>query len=196
MAASRRRFPGAWPAAGPPPASGGWQIACCNRQRRLPVRQADLRHLFAAALTELEVAEADLSIAIVNDTEIAQLHDRWLGIPGPTDVISFDLSTAAEPGQRESSGLRLAGEIIASGETAVREAARYHWRPEHELAYYLIHGLLHLCGFDDLEPGPRRSMRRRERQLMQAIGLPAPPRRASASRRGRSPTAVPHTLRH
>jgi len=196
VAAVRRRSHRTWPAVVRPPASVGWQIACCNRQRRLPVRQADLRGLFTAALAELGAAEADLSIVIVNDAEIAQLHEGWLGIPGPTDVISFDLSAADGPRRLRPAGLRVAGEIIASGETAVREAARYHWRPEHELAYYLLHGLLHLCGCDDLEPGPRRSMRRRERQLMQAIGLPTPPRRAGGGQRGRSSTAVPHKLRH
>jgi len=197
VAAVRRRSTGSRPATARPPAEERWQIACCNRQRRLPVRQADIRRLFTAALTTLGAAEADLSVVIVSDAEIAQLHDRWLGVSGPTDVISFDLRTAAGPAPPEpASGLRLAGEIIASGETAVREAARYHWRPEHELAYYLLHGLLHLCGFDDLAPGPRRVMRRRERQLMQAIGLPAPPRRAGSGGRRYSSAAMPPTLRH
>lgn len=172
-----------------PPASARWRIACCNHQRRLPVRQAEIRRLLRAALADLGVAEADLSVAIVNDAEIARLHDRWLGVPGPTDVISFDLAAAPGPDSpRVSDGLRISGEIIASGETAAREAARYDWRPDHELAYYLLHGLLHLCGFDDLEPRQRRSMRRRERRLLQAVGLPAPPRRA---RRNPLPTPTP-----
>ena len=179
---------------GRPAAAACWQIACCNRQRRLPVRQADLRRLLTAALTELGAEAADLSVAIVNDAEMAELHERWLGVPGPTDVLSFDLASPPEPtvagGHHR---LRITGEIIASGETAVREADRYHWRPDDELAYYLIHGLLHLCGFDDRDPRSRQAMRRRERRLMTAIGLPPPPRRI----RPESPqhrAAVPSTL--
>lgn len=196
MAAEGRRSVGPWPTAVQSPAAPGWQIACSNRQRRLAVRQSDIRGLFTAALIELKAAEVDLSIAIVNDTEIAQLHARWLDIPGPTDVLSFDLSGTPGPKSPQSAGLRVVGEVIASGETAVREAARYHWRPEHELAYYLLHGLLHLCGFDDLQPGPRRAMRRRERQLMQAIGLPSPPRRTSGVSRSPSSAPTPPRMRH
>lgn len=196
MAAERRRSLGPWPAAVQSPASPGWQLACSNRQRQLTVRQSDIRGLFTAALAELKATEADLSIAIVNDTEIAQLHARWLDIPGPTDVLSFDLSGTPRPPRPQSAGLRVVGEIIASGETAVREAMRYHWRAEHELAYYLLHGLLHLCGYDDLEPGPRRAMRRRERQLMQAIGLPTPPRRTGSGSRSPSSAPMPPRMRH
>ena len=196
MAAERRRSVGHWPAAVQSPASLGWQLACSNRQRRLTVRQSDIRGLFTAALAELKAAEVDLSIAIVNDTEIAQLHARWLDIPGPTDVLSFDLSGTPRLKSPQSAGLRVVGEIIASGETAVREATRYHWRAEHELAYYLLHGLLHLCGFDDRDPGPRQAMRRRERQLMQAIGLPAPPRRTGSGSRGPSGAPLPPRMRH
>ena len=196
MAAERRRSLGPWPAAVQSPASPGWQIACSNRQRQLTVRQSDIRGLFTAALAELKATEADLSIAIVNDTEIAQLHARWLDIPGPTDVLSFDLSGTPRPPRPQSAGLRVVGEIIASGETAVREAMRYHWRAEHELAYYLLHGLLHLCGFDDIQPGPRRAMRRRERQLMQAIGLPTPPRRTGEGSHRFSSVPVPPRMRH
>jgi len=196
VAAEGRRSVGPWPTAVQSPAAPGWQIACSNRQRRLAVRQSDIRGLFTAALIELKAAEVDLSIAIVNDTEIAQLHARWLDIPGPTDVLSFDLSGTPGPKSPQSAGLRVVGEVIASGETAVREAARYHWRPEHELAYYLLHGLLHLCGFDDLQPGPRRAMRCRERQLMQAIGLPSPPRRTSGVSRSPSSAPTPPRMRH
>ncbi len=171
-----------------------YDIACCNRQRHLPVRQAEIRRLLQAALRQLGVPAADLSVAIVADAEIAAVHNRWLGVPEPTDVISFDLSGG--PGDAGLGGrpggdprqLRLVGEIIASAETAARQAARYGWQADHELAYYLVHGLLHLCGFDDLAPGPRRSMRRRERQLMLALGLPAPPRRSG---RRAAPPATP-----
>jgi len=64
-----------------------------------------------------------------------------------------------------------------SAETARRLARELGWQARHELAYYVVHGLLHLAGEDDGTPGERRRMRRRERAVMAAIGLPAPPRR-------------------
>jgi probable rRNA maturation factor len=54
------------------------------------------------------------------------------------------------------------------------------WTPRQELAYYVIHGVLHLTGYDDREPVDRRAMRARERAVMKACGLPAPPRTRSA----------------
>lgn len=176
------------------PPAGRIQLACANRQRVLPVRVADLKRLVTAAIRELRVPAAELSLTIVDDAEIADLHDRWLGIPGPTDVITFDLGPAASLAPlTETAGIpaTLNGEIIASAETARREADRYHWQPEHELAYYFVHGLLHLCGFDDHLPSQRRTMRRRERQVMEAIGLPVPPRRLPAVPRRRRATSSP-----
>jgi probable rRNA maturation factor len=89
------------------------------------------------------MTDSDISLAIVNDKAIAELHETWLGISGPTDVLSFDLSSH-EHTQLSQHGKRhgIHGEIIASAETASREARVYGWSPEHELIYYLIHGLL------------------------------------------------------
>jgi probable rRNA maturation factor len=60
----------------------------------------------------------------------------------------------------------------------------FGWTPRQEVAYYVIHGLLHLTGYDDLTVADRRAMRARERAVMRAIGMPAPPR--TRSRRSRS----------
>ncbi|MBT3210758.1 MAG: rRNA maturation RNase YbeY [Planctomycetaceae bacterium] len=153
-------------------------VVICNRQRATAVCSKTLKHRFISAINSLKISEADISLAIVNDKEIAELHEAWLGIPGPTDVLSFDLSGP----QRSQHTLHkncdsIRGEIIASAETASREALVYHWSPDHELTYYLLHGLLHLKGYNDHTPSERISMRRKERALMRAIGLPSPPRR-------------------
>jgi probable rRNA maturation factor len=107
-------------------------------------------------------------VLVLDDRGIARLHEQWLGIAGPTDVITFDLSDAARPGV-------LHGDIAVSAETARRTARELGWQPRHELAYYVVHGVLHLSGYDDHDPADRRAMRARERVLMQAAGLPAPP---------------------
>ena len=106
-------------------------------------------------------------LLLVDDAAIAALHGRWLGDGSPTDVITFDLGA----------GAGLCGDIACSTETAVREAARFGWPARYELAYYAIHGLLHLAGYDDRDVAPRRAMRKREREVFAALGLPAPPRR-------------------
>jgi len=162
----------------PQATSGSNKVVLCNRQRTTAVCSKTLKRFCLVAIDALGMTDSDISLAIVNDKAIAELHETWLGISGPTDVLSFDLSShehtkLSQHGKRHG----IHGEIIASAETASREARVYGWSPENELTYYLIHGLLHLVGYDDQTPSERISMRRKERAIMKAIGLPSPPRR-------------------
>lgn len=144
-------------------------VQISNRQRSLAIDRRWLGSVVRKALAAIDAHHAQIGIAVVDDAGIAALHDRWMGLPDPTDVITFDLSSP-------ESGV-LEGDIAVSAETARRVARRLGWLPRHELAYYVVHGLLHLAGEDDLEAGARRRMRIRERKVMASIGLPPPPRR-------------------
>jgi len=144
-----------------------------DRQKLLRVSAPGLERLVRKALAAEGVEQAEIGILLVDDRRIAAVHRRWLGVPGPTDVITFDLATgAAGPPQAAV----LAGDIVVSTETARRMARAVGWTPRHELAYYIVHGLLHLTGYDDHTTAGRRSMRARERAVMKACGLPPPPR--------------------
>lgn len=72
------------------------------------------------------------------------------------------------------SGKTIDGEIIVSSEYAARLAPEFGWRPLDELTLYIIHGLLHLCGYDDLTDEELPIMRRREREVLSIIGLEQP----------------------
>lgn len=139
-----------------------------NRQKAVRVDAAWLGRIARKAIAALEIEAAEITVAVVSDAGIAELHDRWMGLADPTDVLTFDLS--------ECDG-DCAGDIVVSADTAQRVARELGWLPKQELAYYVIHGLLHLAGFDDGTPDERRRMRRKERDVMVAIGLPAPLRR-------------------
>lgn len=152
----------------------GMSIDVIDRQRVLRVGGRWLTTVISRALERQGVESAEICVLVLDDRGIARLHEQWLGIAGPTDVITFDLSDAARPGV-------LLGDIAVSAETARRTARELGWQPRHELAYYVVHGVLHLSGFDDHDPADRRAMRARERVLMRAAGLPAPP--SSRSRR-------------
>ena len=144
-------------------------VEVVNRQKVMPVDARWLERVVRRAVVAIGAESAEITVLVVDDRRIAALHDRWMGIPEPTDVLTFDLSGG------ESRGL--AGDIVVSAETARRLARELGWQPRHELAYYVVHGLLHLAGEDDGTPGERRRMRRRERAVMAASGLPVPPRR-------------------
>lgn len=144
-------------------------VAVVNRQKTMAIDAAWLERVVRRAVAAIGAEAAEVTVLVADDRRIAALHDRWMGIPGPTDVLTFDLAAAGADG--------LTGDIVVSAETARRVARELGWQPRHELAYYVVHGLLHLAGEDDGTPGERRRMRRRERAVLAAVGLPAPPRR-------------------
>ena len=148
-----------------------------DRQSLLRVSVRGLERLVRSALIAEGVEQAEIGVILVDDRRIAAVHRRWLGLAGPTDVITFDLSagTAGPPG----AGV-LAGDIVVSTETARRMARAVGWTPRQELAYYIVHGVLHLTGYDDHTAADRRQMRARERAVMKACGLPVPPRTRAA----------------
>ena len=150
-----------------------------DKQRRVRVGKTWLSRLVRRALLAEGIDEAEVAVLLADDRRIASLHGEWLDDATPTDVITFDLSDP--PGLPGGDGV-LRGDIVVSTETAVRMAAEVGWTARFETAYYVLHGILHLAGYDDLSPGPRRAMRRRERTLLESLGLPAPPRPRASGR--------------
>ena len=102
-----------------------------NRQRAHPVNVARLRQLAGSAAADFQ----SLSIVLVGDAEMARLNRRYHDTPGTTDVLSFDYGAGH-------------GELIISVARAVAQARRYRTTPSRELALYVVHGILHLQGYD------------------------------------------------
>jgi len=150
-------------------------VSVVNRQRQVRVAASWIARVVRGTLAAERVALAEIGVRLVDDRRIARLHAEWFDDPTATDVITFPLSGAADP--------VLAGDLVVSAETARRRAREFGWPPRHELAYYVVHGLLHLTGHDDTQPAARRTMRARERSVMRAVGLPPPPRRPAPGRR-------------
>lgn len=154
----------------------GIEVHVEDRQSAVRISSTRLVRMVRKVLAEEGVLAAEIGVRIVGDRAMAALNRRWLAHEGPTDVITFPLSAPGEP--------MLLGDIAVSGETARRVAREIGWPARHELAYYVVHGLLHLAGYDDRVPADRRAMRARERRVMLAAGLPTPPR-ANQPRRAR-----------
>jgi probable rRNA maturation factor len=162
-----------------------YRIEVANPQRdvRLDVRQ--LRRVAEQTLRAEQVQSAEISIALVDDAEIWRVNKQFLNHDYPTDVVSF-LSEVSDPPTRAASnprrqprgaGKTLSGEIVIGAAYAAREAADYGWATQDEVILYLVHGLLHLCGYDDLSPPEKRIMRRREDAILNLCALDRPPRR-------------------
>ena len=105
-----------------------------------------------------------LSVALVGDATMSRLHEQFLNIAGPTDVLTFEI-------EHDAKGRVTNGEIVVCVPEARRQAKRHGHRVEHELLLYCLHGLLHLTGHDDLDDAGHRRMHRAEDRILTAIGV-------------------------
>lgn len=119
--------------------------------------RALLRRVVRAALEHGGVPGMPVSLLLTGDDEIARIHGEHLGTAEPTDVISFAIDGTAE--------------VVVSVETATRCARAHGHARTAEIALYVVHGLLHLCGYDDRTPRARERMRRAERAVLDVLGL-------------------------
>lgn len=138
-----------------------FEIDLRNDQAFLVVDPSAVRHAVAVALHAEQIPSAVISITIVDNPTIHRLNREYLQHDYPTDVISFALETNPT----------IEGEIIASGEMACQMAIECGWDASNELLLYVVHGLLHLCGYDDLTPEDQAVMRQREREILGLLGI-------------------------
>jgi probable rRNA maturation factor len=135
-------------------------ISARNVQRRDPVASREARKVAGLLMDELlEIEAYDLSILFVNETRMAQLNKTHLQHEGPTDIITVDYCTPA----------LLHGELVICPAVASKHAQKHRASLGRELARYIIHGVLHLRGFDDQTPAARRKMKREENRLLQKL---------------------------
>lgn len=133
-----------------------------NYQIEAPDDQARFHSAARWVAEQYNIDSFEVSIAVVDDLTIHELNREHLEHDWPTDVISFIFES-------NEATRRVEGEIVASWDTAKRLAADAHWRPEDELLLYVVHGLLHLAGLDDIEPEDEKEMRSAERDCMVAL---------------------------
>jgi probable rRNA maturation factor len=105
-----------------------------------------------------------VSVAVIGATRMKQLHAQFMDIPTPTDVLTFEL-------EHDAHGKVVSGEIVVCVDVARTIARRSDRKVEHELTLYVLHGLLHLCGMDDLEPKNFMQMHETEDRILTQIGI-------------------------
>lgn len=138
-------------------------VEVSNTQLYLAIDPDRVARLVRDVLEGEAITDACLSIAVVDDATIRALNRRFLDHDWPTDVITFPLSGPDEP--------TLSGELIVSAEMAAVTARESAAAPWDELSLYLVHGLLHLCGYDDRLDDDRDAMRQREGEILARLGL-------------------------
>lgn len=142
------------------------KISIKNLQTKLPVSPAALLKIKKAMLRVLSQEgvkkPGEIAVCILNDEEIKELNLNYLGKNIPTDVIAFDLS-----GKNKT----VLADIAVSADTAIRNAGIFKTSPLYELYLYIIHGLLHILGYDDARKKEKLIMRKKEEFLLNTLNL-------------------------
>ena len=151
-------------------------ILILNRQRTRKINLRQLKQVTRALLAELELEKAEIGVNLAGSQEMIRLNETFLRHAGSTDVLAFDYSETGRAGSpRTATGAHgvtrpaICGEIFICVDEAVRQARRFGTGWQSETARYLVHGLLHLLGFDDAKAGDRRRMKREEDRLLRRL---------------------------
>lgn len=141
-------------------------IPVTNRQRLVAVTARQVREVVRAVSAHEGAGEPRVGVALVDDATIRVLNREHLQHDEATDVLAY-----AYDGDDDPSPDALAGEVVVSAETALREAGERGLDPRHELLLYVAHGVLHLLGWEDDTPARRRRMNARAQAILSAAGL-------------------------
>ena len=118
-----------------------------------------LVQLATFALDSLRIhPQAELSILLVDADTMSAYHEKFMGEPGPTDVLSFPMDELRAPDDDEEPPVGLLGDIVLCPEVTAAQASENGRTAEAEADYLLIHGLLHLLGHDHAEPAEKKVM--------------------------------------
>jgi len=140
-------------------------IEIVNRQRKFPIPAARWETFATQALKALPVMNASATVVFVSDRAMAELNHRWRGKRGTTDVLSFP---SAQDKFEKAEGLSL-GDVVISVEQASRQARENKLSLNNEISQLILHGLLHLCGYD--HSTDKGKMNRLELRLRKRLGI-------------------------
>jgi len=154
-------------------------IAIANRQRARKINKRLLKQAMGGLLAELKIIEAEMGINLVGAKEMAALNWKFLRHKGTTDVITFDYGVGRasrlshfkpmKNGNSRDACPTFSGELFISVDDAILQAKQFQTSWQSEVVRYIVHGVLHLVGHDDLKPQLRRNMKREENRLVRLL---------------------------
>ena len=140
-------------------------VEVVNRQRKAAVDNEKWREFAERALKVVPAGDVGVTVAFVSDRRMRELNRMWRRKVGTTDVLSFP---SAQDEFEKAEGLSL-GDVVISVEQAARQARAHKLKLDEEIAQLILHGLLHLCGYDhETDDG---EMNRMELRLRRKLGI-------------------------
>ena len=140
------------------------QIETINQQSMISIDLQSVKKIVRFLLIALKVQCDEVAIHFVDKETICHLHDKFFDDPTPTDCITFPIDD-----KTDSSFYRMLGEVFVCPEVAIEYAEQHKIDPKDEICLYVIHGLLHLLGYDDIEEDDRQIMRKKEEWCMNQL---------------------------
>jgi probable rRNA maturation factor len=150
-----------------PETLGSIDIQIINSQRTKKINTRLLKQITLELFKELKVAQAELGVRLVGAKEMARINWQFLQHEGSTDVITFDHIESKSKVRSPKSEVH--GELFICVDDAILQARQFGTEWQSEVVRYVIHGILHLLGHDDLKPAPRREMKRAENRLVRLL---------------------------
>jgi probable rRNA maturation factor len=141
-------------------------LVIANRQRRRKINSRLLREIVGGLLAKLQITDAELGINLVAAREMALVNETFLNHTGSTDVITFD---HRETVRKSRVATTIHGELFVCVDDAIAQAKEFKTNWQSEVVRYIVHGVLHLLGYDDLKPQLRRTMKREENRLVRLL---------------------------
>ena len=146
-----------------------------NNESGYEIDEAGLQRLAAFAMGAMHVhPDTDVAILLVDEATIEQLHVQWMDEPGPTDVLSFPMDELRPGSADQPTPAGLLGDIVLAAETVARGAAEKHISIAHHTAHLIVHGTLHLLGYDHEDEGQAEHMELLERSALAGLGVADP----------------------
>jgi probable rRNA maturation factor len=137
---------------------------------RIPDIEACVRRAAEAAMRDSEAPPSEISVVLSDDEHIRELNKHHRNMDKPTNVLSFPPARMKPP----AGAPRFLGDIVLAYETVEREAREEEKPLENHITHLVVHGVLHLLGYDHEDEEEAEMMERRERQILSALGIPDP----------------------
>jgi probable rRNA maturation factor len=148
-------------------------ITVKNLQTKITLNTTRIEKITSRIIKKVGIRKVILSVVFVSGPKIKALNKKFLGRDYATDVLAFDWKLgngAPLRGINKSKRKELCGDIIISTDAIRQNASAFRTSLSHELVLYIIHGILHLMGFDDHNPSDIKRMRQEEAKLMKYLG--------------------------
>ncbi|MEA3328180.1 MAG: rRNA maturation RNase YbeY [Candidatus Omnitrophota bacterium] len=145
------------------------QITIRNLQSKVRVNIKDLKEIVARALKIEGKDQAEVSILLVDNATIKDLNRRYKGLNRATDVLAFSQQEGESGFLKINSNLL--GDVVVSINKALTQSRKYKQSFKKELYLYIIHGCLHLLGYDDINPLSRKRMEKKQKEILRKIEL-------------------------